>query len=370
MRAGTVNVLIVRTDRLGDTILASPTWQALKEHRRDIEISLLIREDLLPLFRHDPSLARVFTLPAEEERDIGRLSRELSSRNFDALIALYVDRDVARLIRRLPVPLKIGPLSKPRTWFLFNRPVRQGRSRSHRHEADFNGLLLRELGVPYQPRPPRIFLPPANEKDDRALATRLPPGKDSLPLIVVHPGMGGSAGNWPAARYRELIDDLLHEGSATVVVTGTAADGKYLGTIPGIRHPRLVNMVGELNLVELGLLLRRASVFVGPSTGPMHFATALDTPVVTLFCPVRVQHPRRWGPYHARGTTFLPPVDCPEKYRCRGSRCPHFDCLDKIAVEDVSRATGRWLSGSSPSPALPRDSGASEVADRGGHGPN
>ncbi len=364
-----MNVLIIRTDRLGDTILASPTWQALKEGR-DIEISLLIREDLLPLFRHDPSLARVFTFPAEKERDLDRLARELSSRNFDALVALFVDRDVARLIRRLPIPLKIGPVSKPRSWFLFNRPVRQGRSRSHRHEADFNGLLLRELGVTYQPRPPRIFLPPAKEQKDQAPAARFFPGNDGRPLIVVHPGMGGSAGNWPAARYRELIDDLLHEGNATVVVTGTAADRKYLGKIPGIRHPRLVNMVGELDLVELGLLLRRASVFVGPSTGPMHLATALDTPVVTLFSPVQVQHPRRWGPYHARGTIFLPPVDCPEKYRCRGSRCPHFDCLDRIAVENVSLAVRRWMSGGSRSPALPAASGAIEIADRGGHGPD
>ena len=365
-----MNVLVLRTDRLGDTILASPTWQALKEHRRDIEISLLIREDLLPLFRHDPSLAEVFTLPSEKERDIDRLARELSSRNFDALIALFVDRDIARLVRRLPVPLKIGPLSKPRTWFLFNRPVRQGRSRSHRHEADFNRLLLRELGVSCQPRPPRIYLPRLDGKVDRAPVDRLFQGKDTLPLVVVHPGMGGSAGNWPAARYRELIDSLLHEGNVNVAVTGTAADRQYLGTIPGIRHPRLVNMVGELALVEFGLLLRRAAVFVGPSTGPMHLATALDTPVVTLFSPVQVQHPRRWGPYHARGTTFLPPVDCPEKYRCRGSRCPHFDCLDKIAVEDVSRAIGRWMSESGPSPALPRDSGAIEIVDRGGHGPD
>jgi ADP-heptose:LPS heptosyltransferase len=364
-----VKVLIVRTDRLGDTILASPTWQALKEER-DVEISLLIREDFLTLFRHDPSLASVFTLPAEEERDIDRIARELSARNFDALIALFVDRDVARLVRRMPVPLKIGPLSKPRTWFLFNRPVRQGRSRSQMHEADFNGLLLRELGVPYRPRPPRVFLPSADEKEDRALFGRFFQGKDSRPLIVVHPGMGGSAGNWPATRYQELIDGLLREGSATVVVTGTAADGKYMGQIPGIRHPQLVNLVGELDLAQLGLLLRQASVFVGPSTGPMHLATALDTPVVTLFSPVQVQHPRRWGPYHARGTTFLPPVDCPEKYHCRGSRCPHFDCLERISAEDVSIAVRRWMSGESRSPALPGASGAVEIVDRGGHGPD
>ena len=337
-----MKVLITRTDRLGDTILASPTWLALKDVRPEAEITLVARGPFLPLFENDPSLAEVVAFPLNDREGLDRLSQRLSSGKFDLLLALYVDRDVVRLVRGTAVPLKAGPVSKPRTWFLFNRPLRQNRSRSLLHEADYNGLLLERLGLPYYPRPPRIYLSEEQQAGEEALLARLG-GLGANPFVVIHPGMGGSAGNWPALKYALLVDRLLEERKETVVVTGTETDRPYLGDLPTRRHPRFISAVGEVDLQELALLLRRAALFVGPSTGPMHLATALDTPVVTVFSPVQVQQPRRWGPYHSRGTVLIPPVECAEKYRCRKERCRDYNCMDRITVDEVSEAISTWL---------------------------
>jgi ADP-heptose:LPS heptosyltransferase len=345
-RLAGVKVLISRTDRLGDTILASPTWQALFDARPDVDITLLTREAYRPLFENDPALAKVLALPTGSRSPIDEFARQLSEEQFDALLALYVDGDVARLIRRTRIPLKTGPLSGPRTWFLFNRPVRQRRSRSLLHEADYNGLLLKSLGIPYRPRPPRVHLPRDGKAVEDALLNRLLPNPAEKPFIVVHPGMGGSAVNWPSARYRELVERFTAEREERVLVTGTAGDEPYLGAFEGITHPRLVDAVGKVDLLELAFLLRRASLFVGPSTGPMHLATALGTPVVALFSPLRVQQPRRWGPYHSRGSVLTPPVTCPESRRCRKDRCADYDCMDRISVDEVLAAMGTWLDGS------------------------
>ena len=67
------------------------------------------------------------------------------------------------------------------------------------------------------------------------------------------------------------------------------------------------------------------------------------TPVVTVFSPVQVQQPRRWGPYHSRGTVLIPPVECAEKYRCRKERCRDYNCMDRITVDEVSEAISTWL---------------------------
>lgn len=338
-----MKVLITRTDRLGDTILASPTWLALKDVRPEAEITLVARGPYLPLFENDPSLAEVVAFPQGSREALDRLSQQLSAGKFDLLLALYVDREVARLVRRTAAPLKAGPVSKAHTWFLFNRPLRQKRSRSLLHEADYNGLLLERLGLPYYPRPPRIFLSEEQRAGEDALLSRLGGDLGADPFVVLHPGMGGSAGNWPALKYALLVDRLLEERKEVFVLTGTEADSPYLGDLPKRRHPRLINAVGEVGLQELALLLRRAALFIGPSTGPMHLATALDTPVVTVFSPVQVQQPRRWGPYHSRGTVLVPPVECPEKYRCRKERCRDYDCMDRITVDEVSAAVYRWL---------------------------
>ncbi len=338
-----MKVLIVRTDRLGDTILASPTWQALKEAHPEARVTLLTRRAFLPLFEADPLLEEVLAMPEEGRGGLDRLAADLSSRGFDALLVLYVDRAVARLVRRTASPLKAGPLSKPSSWLLFNRPLRQRRSASLLHEAEYNGRLLGALGISYLPHRPRVSPAPPGRGGEEALVRRLLGDRSRDPYLVVHPGMGGSALNWPAKRYGSLVRALLQERDETVVITGTEADAPHLGSILSQTHRRLVNTVGSLSLVELAFLLRGASVFVGPSTGPMHLATAVDTPVVTLFSPLRVQGARRWGPYCARGTVLTPPVDCRQTRRCRGHRCADRDCMDRIAVGDVLSAVACWL---------------------------
>ncbi len=195
----------------------------------------------------------------------------------------------------------------------------------------------------YRPRRPRIHLPAGKDEREGDLRRKLFGERAEAPYIVVHPGMGGSSLNWPAKRYAALVNMLLSGTEETVVVTGTDADREHLGSLLTRTSSRLVSAVGKVTLVELALLLRRAAVFVGPSTGPMHLATALDTPVVTLFSPVRVQRARRWGPYHARGTVLTPPADCHEKHRCRGRRCPHHDCMDLISVGEVLQSVKEWL---------------------------
>ena len=55
---------------------------------------------------------------------------------------------------------------------------------------------------------------------------------------------------------------------------------------------------------ELIALTRRASLFVGGDTGPMHLAAALGVPIVALFGPTR---PERNGPYATRSVVLRSP---------------------------------------------------------------
>ena len=184
-----MKVLIVRADRLGDTILAAPVWQSLKESMPEAKVSFLTREPLAPLYENDPLLEKVYSLPEGGPSEIDGMAAGLSRENFDALVALHADDRVARLVRTMKVPIKGGPLSKPRTWFLFNRAVRQRRSRSILHEADYNGRLLEVIGVSYRPQRPRVHLP-GYEEEHRALFERLF-GSFTPPPLPRHPSRHG-----------------------------------------------------------------------------------------------------------------------------------------------------------------------------------
>ena len=81
---------------------------------------------------------------------------------------------------------------------------------------------------------------------------------------------------------------------------------------------------------ELIALTRRASLFIGGDTGPMHLAAALRVPVVALFGPTR---PERNGPYGTRSVVLRSP-------RKRGQPQSH----RTVPTKDWSRSNRRRLS--------------------------
>lgn len=64
----------------------------------------------------------------------------------------------------------------------------------------------------------------------------------------------------------------------------------------------------QLSIGELLDVLSGARCVVGPSTGVLHLAASLDTPVVGLYSPRKVEHPRRWGPKGPRVSILVPDV--------------------------------------------------------------
>ena len=58
------------------------------------------------------------------------------------------------------------------------------------------------------------------------------------------------------------------------------------------------------SLTQLIALTRRADLFIGGDTGPMHLAAALKVPVVAIFGPT---DPARNGPFGTRTSFFAVP---------------------------------------------------------------
>jgi heptosyltransferase-1 len=117
-------------------------------------------------------------------------------------------------------------------------------------------------------------------------------------FAILNPGAGWGAKCWPAERYAEVARELSALGMMSLLNYG-----------PG--EEELVTCVEELSggaakkvlcsISELVSLTRRASLFVGGDTGPMHLAAALKIPIVALFGPT---DPKRNGPYGTRNVVL------------------------------------------------------------------
>ncbi|MGH9528674.1 MAG: glycosyltransferase family 9 protein, partial [Terriglobales bacterium] len=110
-------------------------------------------------------------------------------------------------------------------------------------------------------------------------------------FILLNPGAGWGAKQWPAQRYGEVARKLSEDGVRCLINYGPgeeplaevvkASSGDYA-------HPV------KLSLTELIAFTRRAALFIGGDTGPMHLAAALGVPIVAIFGPT---DPARNGPF-------------------------------------------------------------------------
>jgi heptosyltransferase I len=121
---------------------------------------------------------------------------------------------------------------------------------------------------------------------------------DLANFVIMNPGAGWGAKQWPAERYGEVARRLAEWGLGSLInfgpcegVLAQAVEATSDGAAEGI----------SCTLSQLIALTRRASLFIGGDTGPMHMAAALSVPVVALFGPT---NPARNGPFGTRSVVL------------------------------------------------------------------
>ena len=316
-------ILVVRTDRIGDMVLSLPVFTSLKAAFPRSTICALTRNQTAELLAGRPDVDDVISFASDTSRipwgEFKRLVPEIIKRKFDVAVILFSNFSVTALTAVAGIPVRVGPATKIAQALLTHR-VRQRRSKALRHETDHNLDLLNVLGAPHirvafitPPRPPVVRLART----------------DGKPLVGVHPGSGGSARNWPESRYVELVRELS-AAACDVVVTGSSAERELVERVIRSSGGLAAPQIGGDKLMEFASVLSQLDVFVAGSTGPLHMASALGTPVVGIYCPIFVCSPQRWGPIGPKDTALAPNVAACGK--CVMEKCPHYDCMDMISV--------------------------------------
>jgi ADP-heptose:LPS heptosyltransferase len=139
------------------------------------------------------------------------------------------------------------------------------------------------------------LLPEEQGTADAALATL--GGRDFIAASI---GTKWQVNDWGDANWAALLRSLSTEWRDQALVFFGAGDelDRSAGLAAEWQGPTL-NLCGHLPPRVSGAALRRALVFVGHDSGPMHLASAVGVPCVALFgnrCPPRLWHPV--GQYH------------------------------------------------------------------------
>ncbi len=309
-------------DRLGDLVLTLPVGAHYKELR---EASWWIPAGLgfvaqsarpRPEFRE---VAKTFSL-----KTFIQLYRQLRKERYAQSLIFYAPAWVYLLIFLARIPVRAGRRSQWYSFLLLNRGLRQKRSLSEKNELSYNAELV-EKTLKLKPESPLIGL--KLTPSPKAAEVLKSFGLTSHGYIVIHPGMGGSALNWPTENYRKLIETLLERGEK-VALTGTPADHAYTEPLRDLQ-PRLHWLAGKLSGPELLDVLSEAKWVLAPSTGVVHLAASLGTLTFGIYSPIKAESSLRWGPVGER-VHILEPTSCPHSPECLQKNWPEHPCMKKL----------------------------------------
>ncbi|MGL4641505.1 MAG: glycosyltransferase family 9 protein [Cetobacterium sp.] len=331
-------IIIARTDKIGDLILSIPSFFMIRKMYPDAEITLLVRNYNYNIVKNLPYINRVVQIDRYRQKE---LLEKIEYFNADVFIALYVDDFVMQLAKASKAKVKIGPLSKLKSFFTFNKGVLQKRSKSIKHEAEYNLDLIKKLDKKlFEERfeiNTAIYLDKNNIESAEKFFKDNNIGKK---VLVVNPFMGGSAKNITDEQYANILTKIIDRvENLDVIITAHISDEERgLDLIKKIDRDRVYLFANGGELLNIGAVINKSKVYFGGSTGPTHIAGSLQKSIVALYPKKPTQSPTRWGVYGDEDVTYvIPDENSKENYKHKNFDSYTDKVEERIVQEIIDR---------------------------------
>lgn len=99
--------------------------------------------------------------------------------------------------------------------------------------------------------------------------------------VILHPGASHEPRFWPAQNYADIATNIQERGFE-IVLTGGPGEEKLTNPIENLLRFKVFNLAGKTSLEALLAITAHAKLVLGPDTGIMHLARAVNVPSVTL----------------------------------------------------------------------------------------
>ncbi len=328
------NLLIVRTDRIGDVVLSLPLAQIIKKYYPECKITFLVRNYTKDLLENHPFIDNTIILHELNGKiPILKNVELIKSLNFDSCIIVYPTFQTSLIIFLCSIKNRIGTGYR---WYslLFNNKIYEHRKYAERHELEYNVNLLKALGINEKVNPESVNFNLSINKESNEKIENLLKNHDinfDEPVIIVHPGSGGSAVDLPLNKFKELVEVLLKKNKFQILITGSKDEIDICNNLK--INDKIKNFTGLLNLSELIALINKTDIFVANSTGPLHIAAALGKYTIGFYPNLLACSAKRWGPYSNKKVIFSPKIECSD---CEREQCLKSECMNSIQVSDIA----------------------------------
>jgi len=284
------SILIVLIAGIGDLVLASPSFRAIRNGYPEATIHLLTSSDASPLAVHYPYIDQVHPFPIRELRKSKRylfemlnVINQLREKRFDALINLYQvgsmvgTAKMGLMFSLLRATAKFGQNKFGFGCFLDG--IVDDNHFEDKHMVDamiaiakLAGGITDTKGIEVfwdqriEPKWEKIFFPFGNK-----------------PLVGINPGGDRENKRWNPDKFATVGQRLIEEFNVRVILLGGPTDRKIASYIAERISSDVTDLSGMIPIDELPFIISRFDLLITNDSGPMHIAAATKTPLVALF---------------------------------------------------------------------------------------
>jgi len=298
------NILIIKFFGLGSITLASAMVSNIRNTYKDAKIIFLTFKDNLPILK-TLSLADEYLIidtknPFVLVNSIWRALFYCHQQKIDIAMDIEFYSKFSTIMLFLSgAPLRMG-FFIARFWrdSLVNVPIYFNYSR---HILEIYGMFTSALCIENQNFYPQEVLIPDDQKKEVLdfLRAKNIPGLENTIGLNIHASDLALCRRWPLPKFVALVESFLTQYPQwRIILTGVKGEKSYseefLSLLPSVWHDRVINLTGELTLIQFLSLLSQLPIFVTNDTGPFHIAKAVGTRTISLWGPGSVD---LYGPF-------------------------------------------------------------------------
>ena len=329
------NILVIRIDRIGDMVLSTPSFRALKETFPDANITLLLKEYTHPLVLNNKSIDNIIVM---DKLTFGALIARVRRLKPDIVIALNYS-PLSNLISFLSGALQRVGFESPGAAFFLTKKAENDLKLLDAHKVDLYLNMVKYIGAKTDKKELEVSITPSGERTAEKFYQENHINTNNG-IVIIHPGSRQSYIRWKKEGFAQLADRIIKEFNMLVILLGSAGEKALVEEVASLMKEKPVLAI-EQSLTTAVSLINRANIFIGNSTGTIHIAAALKVPVVAIFGSIHpMDHYKKWGPWGKGHIVVSKDLNCRD---CHPSNCKTYDCMKLISVDDVFEAVEKQL---------------------------
>jgi len=338
-----MRILLTRTDRLGDVVLSTAAIKAVRSRYPEAYIAFMVRPFAKDIIEGNPYLNEIIVYDKYgKHRSLFTtiaFAISLRKKKFDIAVMLHPTNRVHLVAYLAGIPERVGYDRK--IPFLLTKKITHTKQKGEKHELDYTLDILRFIDVHKKEKDLSITIKPGDSDTAEKILEEWHVGKD-VPLIAINPGASCASKRWSPNNFATLCDALARDFKARIVIVADRANKEFADAVAkGMRHEP-VNLAGKTTVGVLAAVISKCSLFISNDSGPVHIASALKVPVISIFGRKDPGlSPKRWGPTYEKSAVFHKDAGCTV---CLAHDCEiGFKCLNAVTPKEVLSASEKLL---------------------------